>query len=196
MYRKRYYPVPTVYKNFNYRTSKYSNETIAFNVGLTDDTDGGQNFPETIDGEDHKFGIVVVPATSVMGNRKVKNFTLKVTANNNDDTIFGALVYVPEGTAVSKLLVTGDIQSIYEPNQNVISTFVIPPNCVRDVDKTLKFQSAPTQITVSNRLARNLNTGDCIVLIFASPNGIVCGDGTNGAEPCVISGSLNFAIKY
>lgn len=194
MYRRRYYPLPQIYKSYNYKSGKYSNETVAFNTQLTEDIDGNKNFP--YDEENDKSGIRIIPATNIMGNRKVKNFTLKLTANNNDDQIFGALVYVPEGTKVSQLLVGGEIQSIYEPNQNVIATFIIPPNCVRNTDKTLMFQSAPTQITVSNKLARNLNTGDCICLVFASPNGIIAGDGSNGAEPCTVSGTINFAIKY
>lgn len=186
------------YRRYPYtaRKQKYSNETIAFNTQLTAEVDGNESFPENYDQEDPTIllsrGVLIVPSTNILGNRKVKNFTLKLTANGNDDQIFGALVYVPEGTMTSQLQVGGPFQSIYEPNQNVICTFIIPPNVARQNDGTITQLSAPTQITVSNRLARNLNTGDCIALVFASPNGITA---TN-EEPLVISGTCNFAIKY
>lgn len=179
MFRRSYYPR---------RGGKYSNETVCFNAQVTDSVDAGT--PLTTN------PITIVPATTVLGNRKVKNFTIKVTANLNDDAIIGVLAYVPEGTDMSKPLVTGDVQSLYEPNQNVIATFVIPPNCTRNANAELGTASAPTQITVSNRLARNLNTGDCIQLALVSPNGITAGDGTGTAPECVICGTVNYSIKY
>ena len=187
MYRRNY-------RSFRNRNGKYSNETVALNSQVTETIDGNVTFPkdDTEDPPLHQTGLVIVPSTSILGNRKVKNFTIKITANGNDDSIFGALVYVPEGTRASDLQVAGSVQSMYEPNQNVICTFVIPPNVEKASDATILQQGAPTQITVSNRLARNLNTGDYIALIFSSPNGI-----TNSAEhPTVISGTVNFAIKY
>lgn len=180
---------------FRGKYSKYSNETIAFNTQVTEDLDGNVSFPVNTDPDSGALlsrGILIVPATNILGNRKVKNFTLKLTANGNDDQIFGALVYVPEGTMTSPLQVGGASQSMYEPNQNVICTFIIPPNAFRDSDSSITQQSAPTQIVVSNRLARNLNTGDCVALVFAAPNGLAA---TN-EEPVVISGTCNFAIKY
>lgn len=183
------------YRNYKPRGVKYSNETIAFNTQVTDQLDGNISFPVNVDPDTQTLlsrGILIVPATDILGNRKVKNFTLKLTANGNDDQIFGALVYVPEGTITSALQVGGQFQSMYEPNQNVICTFIIPPNAARNLDGSIAQVSAPTQIVVSNRLARNLNTGDCIALVFASPNGLTA---TN-EQPIVISGTCNFAIKY
>lgn len=189
MYRRNY-------RSYRGKYAKYSNETIAFNAQLTEEADGNVSFPITVDaGDPTKVtyrGILIVPATDILGNRKVKNFTLKLTANGNDDQIFGALVYVPEGTLASALQVGGPFQSIYEPNQNVISTFIIPPNVARTTEGAISAQSAPTQIVVSNRLARNLNTGDSIALVFSSPNGLTA----TSEEPLVISGTCNFAIKY
>lgn len=177
------------------RSAKYSNETMSVNLGVTTDIDGNVSFPSNAPGGPP--GIVVVPATSVLGNRKVKNFTIKITANGNDDQIFGALVYVPEGTIASSLAVGGATQSMYEPNQNVISTFIIPPNVSRNTQGKITQMSAPTQITVSSRLARNLNTGDYIALVFSTPNGLSAGDGTgDNPEPVVISGMVNYAIKF
>ena len=184
------------YRGYRGRTSKYSNETIAFNTQLTTSVDGNDNFPERYDEMDPtkllSRGLLIVPATDILGNRKVKNFTIRITANGNDDQIFGALVYVPEGTVTSALQVAGPFQSLYEPNQNVITSFIIPPNANRSQDLSVISLTAPTQIVVSSRLARNLNTGDCIVLVFASPNGV----SATQDEPVVISGTVNFAIKY
>ena len=196
MYSKgKRYVLPYVRPYYNYRSAKYSNETIAFNTSITENIDGGITFPDDVTVPNGR-GCVIVAATDVLGNRKVKNFTIKVTANGNDDQIFGALVYVPEGTNASQLGVTGITQSLYEPNQNIICTFIIPPNCSRDNSGVITSQSAPTQIVVSNKLARNLNTGDKIVLLFSTPNGLYAGDGTGEAVPCVVSGTVNFAIKY
>lgn len=178
------------YRSFRPKGVKYSNETIAFNTQVTNTIDSNLTFPATQDPETH--GLTIVPPTNVLGNRKVKNFTIKITANANDDQIFGALVYVPEGTFASSMQVGGTSQSIYEPNQNVICTFIIPPNCSRNTQGTITQISAPTQIVVSTRLARNLNTGDSIALIFSTPNGLTAID----SAPVTISGTCNFAIKY
>lgn len=188
MYNRRYY------RN---RSSKWSNETIAFNTDLTSSVDGGASFPGVNPAISGRPGVLIVPASDVLGNRKCKNFTIKVTAKGNDDQIFGVLAYVPEGLAASSLQCTGTQQSLYEPNQNVIATFIIPPSCDRDSNGMVTAQYAPTTVTVSNRLARNLNSGDYIVMAFCSPNGITAGDGTQGnPEPCTISGTVNYAIKY
>lgn len=194
--RGKYYPLPYIYSYRNYRSAKYSNETVAFNTQATADIPGGDSFPVGQIGANIP-GVLIVPATDVLGNRKVKNFTIKVTANLNDDPIIGCLIYVPEGTTANALQVAGTAQSLYEPNQNVIASFVIPPNCTRDLNGDIQTASAPTQITVSNKLARNLNTGDYIILLFATPNGLSAGDGVGGnPPPMIISGTVNYAIKY
>ena len=185
--------IPYYYKP---RSTKYSNETISFNCNLAAAVPPNTTFPENT-GTDNPPGIMIVNPTNVFGNRKVKNFTVKITANGNEDVILGALVYIPEGTVASRIMAGGMSQSIYEPNQNVISTFVIPPNVKRDSDAAITQVSAPTTVTVSNKLARNLNTGDYIVIILCSPNGLRCGPGTQGtAEQVYISGTVNYAIKF
>ena len=184
------------YYGYSYkpRSAKYSNETVSFNVDLTDDVAQNTNFPHE---QGHPAGIPIVAPTNVFGNRKVKNFTIKVTANGNDDQIFGALVYVPEGTQPSDMQVGGPAQSMYEPNQNVITTFVIPPNSFRNANGNIQMMSAPTQIVVNSKLARNLNTGDMIMMILSSPNGLVAGTGVDdNPEPVNISGIVNYAIKF
>ena len=59
MYRRSYYKG---------RSGKYSNETVCFNVGVTDHKDGGEALTED--------PVIIVPATDVFGNSKVFNFTI------------------------------------------------------------------------------------------------------------------------
>ena len=184
-------------RSYYRRGGKYSNETIAFNSQVTSPIDANVTWPKDLNPSEEEIkpysGITIVAPSNVLGNRKVKNFTIKVTSYVNDDPIFGALVYVPEGTFASDLTVGKDASSLYEPNQNVIATFMIPPNCTRETETlAVKEYGNSTQIVVQNRLARNLNTGDKIVLIFATPNGL----SATMAEPVYISGTVNFAIKY
>lgn len=179
-----------MYRRYAYRgrVGKYSNETVCTNIGVTDTKDGGAPLTDN--------PITIVPATTVLGNRKVKNFTLKFTAHLTDDPVIGVLAYVPEGTTMNRPTVTGPIQSLYEPNQNVIATFIIPPTCIRGQNATVSSSESPQTVTVSTRLARNLNTGDSIQLCLVSPNGIVAGDGTADNPPAVICGTVNYSIKY
>ena len=146
------------YKKYNrYKSGgqKYSNETTVVQENVTTEIQAGSTFP--VDPNTHYKGVLIVAPTTILGNRKCKNFTIKITANGNDDQIFGALVYVPEGTKASDMLVTSSSASLYEPNQNVISSFIIPPNALRDGQGQFSQLSAPTQIVVSSKLSRNLN---------------------------------------
>lgn len=187
---------------------KYSNETVTFSLGQDEDvTAAGSTWPtDDSPGEgDIPKGILVVPATNLMGNRKVKNFTIKVTGQNLNTAIYGALVYVPEGTTPSNLGTNSQYKSLYEPNQNVITQFVIPPNCNRTTTTPhylINVQS-PQIINVTNRLARNLSSGDMIVLLFSNSGPLYAGDGTHVNSttgltdaPAEIYGSVNYAIRY
>lgn len=197
MYPRKYYR----------RGGKYSNETCCINVDVTTQLNAGTTFPTVAEpnpdlGQIPK-GALVVPSTTIMGNRKVKNFTLNISAIGNESSIVGALVYVPQGTTPGNLSVTSSSASLYEPNQNVIATFLIPPTCDRAPNGVLITASQPATIRLSNKLARNLSSGDMIVLVFASPDGVNAGDGTNTSEatgfsndPLVINATVNYAIKY
>ena len=171
------------------RGQKYSSETFVFNGSLEGDHNAGENFPVI----NEHTGIVVVSPTNILGNRKVKNFTIKCICKNNDAPIIGALLYVPEGTEPSSVQAAGAGISLYEPNQNVISTFIIPPTCERNTEGVLTttFGNIP-QVVTTSRLARNLSSGDRIVLVFALVNGSKATDGHSIA----LSGTVNFAIKY
>ena len=97
----------------------------------------------------------VVPDTAIQGMRKVKHLTVSLAARDiagsSSDIVYWALVYVPQGTAVNTLNVSGTA-GMYEPNQFVM-------NCgVAD------FSAGPCRFTSS--VSRNLNSGDKIVLIM------------------------------
>ena len=118
---------------------------------------------------------LVVPSTNSLGMRKCKNFTLSIIVQTSFP-VFWALVYCPDGTQPTALRVGGDnientpntigAVSLYEPNQNVIMSGVLPAN-----------STSPQR--VSNKLARNLNSGDQIYMVF----------GTD-----VLSAQINFSI--
>ena len=95
---------------------------------------------------------IVVASNAIQGMRKVKHMEISfsnTTTNQVADSIYWALVYVPQGTVANSLNTTG---STYEPNQFVIEAGV------------LDFTGGPLRIR--SRLARNLNSGDSIHLLM------------------------------
>lgn len=122
--------------------------------------------------------IPLIVQTPVQGMRKAKNFTLSVCCRSDIPLLF-ALVFVPQGTNPSDLNIgTADNPtSIYEPNQNVIISGVVP----RDLT---------TPITKFTPLARNLNSGDQIFLVIRSATTFT--EGFTLALYC----QLNYAITY
>lgn len=171
------------------KTTKYSNETYGtvFNIVANAAAAGSH-------------GIFVVPVipnalNGVLGTRKVKNFTLRIIAEQTAYTdnsggqpvitfdrsrVAFALVYVPEGTTPSALQfgVQNNPTSLYEPNQNVIMSGIID---------SLQCYSFKT------RLARNLNAGDQIALATADLTPITTnGDSTNTP----VTFTMNYAISF
>lgn len=133
---------------------------------------------------------VLVSEAGIGGMRKAKNFTLSINVEW-DQIMFFALVYVPEGTRPSELNIGGvennddpnfpylTTASIYEPNQNVILTGIVPAN-----------QS--NRITYSTRMARNLNSGDSIFLVFRTLNQAAA----LPENSLRISATLDYCITY
>lgn len=150
------------------KVAKYSNETFSFARDLG--FNGGQT-----------SWVLVTQSSQVLGTRKCKNFTLTCTTSANFPFLF-VLVFLPEGTNPSDLSVGTSIvgnflvaSSLYEPSQNVILQGIINGN-----------QSGATRF--KTRLARNLNSGDRIVL---------------GIKPIIqyqdtvdVIGTINYAISY
>lgn len=159
------------------KTVKYSNETYNY-AGLYTVQNAGvkNNWSETL-----------ISAIDTQGVRKCKNFELSLTGTpftNAQNQIahapmFFALVYVPQGTEPSQINIGNPdaCASLYEPNQNVIMSGVWPS------DLTAPFVK-------KTRLARNLNSGDRIVLVMSSPQ---FGEGAYSKNLAV---TLNYAISF
>lgn len=131
------------YSNRSYaKKYKYSSETIA-NAAVVKVTKT-EVPPDNVN-------VVLVEPLNSQGMRKIKNLTLRIVSQAPVPIVF-AVIYVPEGMAPPNLgLGAPDHNySLYEPNQNVIMSGVI------------SYQSAQT--TFKSYLARNLNSGDSIVL--------------------------------
>lgn len=168
-----------------FKRVKYSNETTSFNT--TTDISSGQtpNFPSFGEGASNMGLILVAPVTN-QGRRKVKNFTLSISTKGNSVPLVGTLVYVPQGTNPSTILIGQNTSqsgaSLYEPNQNVILQFVLNP-------VGTDFNGSDVQRFYS-RLARNLDSGDRIMLI------LVPAIASEESQSINITGTLNYAISY
>lgn len=127
-----------------YKTVRYSNETvdIAIDVPLKSTGTTGTGY------------FTLIKSTDIQGMRKAKNFTLTF-ANNSPVPIQWALIYAPQGfpdESFSLNIGVDSPASLYEPNQNVIMSGTTWKECPQN-----KF---------TTRLARNLNSGDSILLII------------------------------
>ena len=155
--------MPRYYKKgYYYKKNKYSAENALIEGAITGANTDQEGF--------HKQGnFVIVPPTEAQGTRKVKNLTVRFllgpayNINKTDPTdrteavgnIQFAVVFVPQGTAPNSLVTGTQFISLYEPNQNVILSGV--------VDNTQTY-------TFRTRLARNLNSGDCIAIVIRDGN--------------------------
>jgi len=134
---------PKYYKRKYKSGDKYSVENHAFVITTNASGDGGQ---------------IVVPSTTLQGMRKVKHLTLSMAApaGTANLDVFWALVYVPQGTGVGTLNISGG--DMYEPNQYVMSTGIFD------------FNGGPLRVHCP--LARNLNSGDSIALIIKNSTNV------------------------
>ena len=158
-----------------YKRISYSNETTSFNTTTVITAGATPNFPSFGEGASNMGLVLVAPVTN-QGKRKCKNFTLSISTKGNSVPLVGVLVYVPEGTNPSTLLIGNASQSgasLYEPNQNVIMQGFL------DDAQVYRFKT---------RLARNLNSGDTIQLIWKPFNTF--------SENCFFSYTLNYAMSY
>lgn len=166
------------------KTTKYSNETYAFS--FTHYGSVGQNAA---------FSKVVVPPSSgILGTRKCKNFTLRIKLSGLglfdisqnppefdselEGSVYVVLVYVPEGNNPSPVNIgSATAASLYEPNQNVILSALV------DINQVYAFKT---------RLARNLNSGDSIGILFCSAQ-----PGTSTrAIGFHVDAAVNYAIAF
>lgn len=157
------------------KTVKYSNETYNFGSLVT------------VTGAATRSMTLIAPIQA-QGTRKVKNMEVQIISspwrlNDNSelgDPLVWCLVYVPEGTNPSNItLGTAEKPaSLYEPNQNVILSGVVPSN-IR------------TPYKVKTRLARNLNSGDRICLCICNPMG-----NPQVQTTCNFCMTVNYAISF
>lgn len=163
--RRRYYPIQRSIKSVRYSAENYDS---FYSVNLQTDT---------------QYNIPFVYATELGGMRKAKNFTLNFDTTSEIPFLF-ALVYLPQGTTINTLNLVGEnashnpqAGSLYEPNQNVIlsGTFGGP---------------GTSHSKYFSRLARNLNSGDAILLIYRPVAT------TTEATFVSVIATLSFAIAY
>lgn len=159
------------------KTVKYSSETF----NLADDWQFTSGVAQ--------MQVPVVSAINQQGVRKCKNFEFSCSStpfiydddsgNTFNTPLFWALVYVPQGTQPNQISLGsgGTTASLYEPNQNVIMSGIIP------ADNQAIYR-------VRTRLARNLNSGDAIYVIFrAAAN-------PSAAATKSLAFALNYAISF
>lgn len=114
----------------------------------------------------------VVPNSSVGGTRKVKRFQINMALPANiGQTFFWALVYVPEGTAVTKPTVSGEG---YQPTQYVLAQGLLAPQ---------------VPVRYNTPIARNINQNDSVKLIVWSDFG-------QAATDVNMTGYVQHAICY
>lgn len=177
-YRRRY-------RSYRSAKARYSNETTSIVITVpSGGIEGGATFPEGTDTQGNAYkGCMIVPPTGVYGCRKAKNFDISITTAETATPIIAALVYVPQGTLAQDMNLGAfspdSINSLYEPNQNVIGQFVIPATFEGSAQTVTRFKT---------RLARNLDSGDCIVLLFGNVAEL-----PQGSQICC---TANYAIKY
>ena len=145
---------------FRRRYSRKNKYSVERTFGYTDSVSTWTQIPAsntTI--QNYQTSVGIVPATELQGMRKVKNFTLSFAKIGTVAApMVYALVYTPAGTSLNNLNYPAVDNSValYEPNQFVISSGL------------LQWDAGPMRI--HSRLSRNLNSGDTINLILASPS--------------------------
>lgn len=143
---------------------KYSNETFSNAILMS--------APASSGALKNDYFIPVITPSSTSGMRKAKNFTINITCSPPIDEgnpvpiiISAMLVYVPEGTQpmapdFTQIAPAGNypspatLSTVYKPDQNII------------MFKVANITNSGS-LTMRNRLARNLNSGDSIGVIVS-----------------------------
>lgn len=169
-YRRRYARVARPLK-----AVKYSSET--YNAGndfpfYVAPAHGAANPPN--------IAVGLINSIQSQGMRKVKNFTLTIITTSPMPIIW-ALVYLPDAQNLGNLNIGAapNAVSLYEPNQNVIMSGIV--------------KSDSAQQTFRTRLARNLNSGDSVGIVFRQVLAYPAGTPAGSYSFFV---NLNYAITY
>ena len=176
MYRRKGY-------SRKWKKVRYSNETSTFSI----DTPIAQDSTATLPVYNQKIGKTLVEAATIQGTRKVKNMTISLSTSTIPVPVYCAVVYVPQGTDASSINVNASTaagpSSLYEPNQNVIMQFVLNPVYAQGQGSNVQ--------RFKTRLARNLDSGDKIVLVFAPSKAT-----TQNITNFILNGTFNYAISF
>ena len=156
------------------KTVKYSNETSNFGGNVAYDKIPANGALVLSQNQ-----APVISAIAAQGMRKVKNISLNLQTNCQVPIVW-ALVYIPQGQNPSTLNFgqAPNSVSLYEPAQNVIMSGTVYVNSAQQTWRT--------------RLARNLNSGDCIAFIFKQLIGVP----QEHANDYVMFVQANYAITY
>ena len=151
---RRYYRRRIVNKD------KYSIEQTAIRTAPINSWTTVAAIPPNI-AQSKQFKIPILAPTDMQGMRKVKHLTFTISnsewPNTEAEAILYALVYVPQGYSPQDINFPAPNSAVqlYDANQYVMSS------------GALDFSGGPLRIRTP--LSRNLNSGDSIYLILASP---------------------------
>jgi hypothetical protein len=128
----------------------------------------------------------VVPNSTLYGMRKAKNFDIQIDLLDPGDELENnfvewALVYVPEGMVPGNIALRfghniNQFESMYEPNQHLIASGII--------------SGTEPSVRKFSPLARNLNSGDQIIMVISQWNTAVAAT----AAPIGVHARVNYAM--
>lgn len=171
---------------------KYSNETFSNCISVTAPGSSDEQLC-------NNYWIPVITSSSVAGMRKAKNFSITLTCIpptlSSNTAIYdipvivsAMLIYLPEGTKPMapdysalpepEYPTPAPLTNVYKPEQNIIMS-------------KLGNITTSGSITMRNRLARNLNSGDSVGIllsVFSLP--------LENASQFPIVVSANYAVSY
>jgi hypothetical protein len=126
----------------------------------------------------------IISAVVSQGTRKTKNYTLRLQSNLLPaSAVIWAILYVPQGFPDNAIVLhksAPDVTppaSLFEPNQNVIISGYLPTG-------------NEGSVTYRSRLARNLESGDRLVIAVYNPHS------TAGLEDLQLGFTFNYVVAY
>jgi hypothetical protein len=126
----------------------------------------------------------IISAVASQGTRKTKNYTLRLQSNLVPaSAVIWAILYIPQGFPDTAIQLhksapeTSPPASLFEPNQNVVMSGYLPTG-------------NEGSVTYRSRLARNLESGDRIVIAFYNPHS------TSDLENLQLGFTFNYVVAY
>lgn len=171
---------------------KYSNETFSNAISITAP---GSSDEQLV----NNYWIPVITPSATAGMRKAKNFSITITCipptaidesyiYNVPVIVSAMLVYLPEGTnpmapdysAISEptFPTPAPLTNVYKPEQNIIMS-------------KLGNLTTAGSLTMRNRLARNLNSGDSVGILLSCFSSQL-----QSAQQFPVVITANYAVTY